>query len=389
MSSGPGGGAPQGPNARPVPDEALVLTGRLEDAGLADLLRPLLASRDSAVIEQRLGSLRKTAWVVEGRVVFATSTDPDDRLGECLLRLGLITLEALDESAREIRPGRRQGTILVERGACTPDDLVRGVEAQVERIVHDMLAWRTGEYRVNLGPIDTRDLIQVARPTEQLLLAGIKRSAGWSQVRRGLGQLEMVLERSPDADARLHRVDLDEDDMHAYSLVNGKLTVAQCCGMSYASAHDTCVTLYGLSCCGLLVPVILSEAEETRRLREAGHELVGIHDRVRGFDRVLAGLRAPLGQALGQRTAGFYDAVIAAVIDEHHDALRDVRLAEGLSLPLIVDNVEPVEAGRRCLVVERALVALEKSLVSQVNKALGPAAGDQVAAAFGAPGRSS
>jgi hypothetical protein len=366
----------------------LVLTGRIEDAALADLLRQLIATRETAVVSLATGSLRKAVWVQSGRIVFATSTDPDDRLGECMLRLGSITVRQYEESARQIRPGKRQGTILVEMGACTPDDLVRGVEAQVERIVADMLAWRTGDYRIDLGAFETSDLIQLAVPTEQILFHGIKRSAGWSQVRRGLGNLEMVLARAPDADARLHRLDLDEDDMHAYSLASGRLDVAQCCAMSYASEHETCVTLYGLACCGLLVPVVLSQEQEERRRREAGSELVGIHDRVRSFGQVLAGLCGPLAAALGDRAPDFYDAVLASILDEHHDVLRDVRLSEGLALALIVDNVQPVEEGRRCVVVERALVALERALVVEVGRALGPVAGERVAAAFGAPGRS-
>ena len=91
---------------------------------------------------------------------------------------------------------------------------------------------------------------------------------------------------------------------------------------------------------------------------------------------------------LGDRSDEFYDAVLADVLDEHHDVLRDVRLAEGLSLALIVENVEPVDPGRRCLLVERALVALEQGLVKEVANALGQAAGEQVAAVFGSPGRS-
>lgn len=388
MSVEPGGPDPFPVEGDAPPSDVMVLAGRLEDSSFVDLLRQLIVSRDTAVFELSQGSLRKSAWILEGRIVFATSSDPDDRLGECMLREGIISLEQYDASAKLIRPGKRQGTILVEMGHCMPEDLVRGVERQVERIIHDMFQWRAGDYRIELRPFDTGELIQLAISTEQLVFEGVKRAVGWSQVRRGLGNLEVLLIRAPDADVRLHRLDLNEDEMHAYSLANGRVNVAQCCAMSYASAHDTCVTLYGLACCGLLVPVTLTQAEEARRSREAGNEFVGIHDRVRGFDNALAGLRPALQQALGDRTDEFYDAVLADVLDEHHDVLRDVRLAEGLSLALIVENLEPVDPGRRCLLVERALVALEQGLVKEVANALGPAAGEQVAAVFGSPGRS-
>jgi hypothetical protein len=63
-----------------------------------------------------------------------------------LLRKGLISYRDLEESVRGIRAGRRQGTILVERGAIRSRDLVQGVTEQVQEIVYSLFLWQDGLY---------------------------------------------------------------------------------------------------------------------------------------------------------------------------------------------------------------------------------------------------
>src|SRR5262245_30332774 len=69
----------------------------------------------------------KSITVQAGRLVFASSTSRDDRLGDVLLRQGKITLHQYVEAGQSVRKGKRLGSILVEKGALTPKDLVIGV----------------------------------------------------------------------------------------------------------------------------------------------------------------------------------------------------------------------------------------------------------------------
>ena len=59
----------------------------------------------------------------DGRVVFATSNLPTDRLGEVLIRDGKITVEEYEASVRGLHKGKRQGRVLVESGALSPGEL--------------------------------------------------------------------------------------------------------------------------------------------------------------------------------------------------------------------------------------------------------------------------
>ena len=55
-----------------------------------------------------------------GRVVYARSSDPDERLGEDLLLRGKITVRQYLEASRLIAPGRRLGTILSSSARSSP-----------------------------------------------------------------------------------------------------------------------------------------------------------------------------------------------------------------------------------------------------------------------------
>src|SRR5260370_22286765 len=71
------------------------------------------------------GGIGKNLTFQDGRMVFASSSSVNDRLGELLLRRGRIGLRQYVESGAAIAPGKRLGQVLVEQGVLTPKDLVK------------------------------------------------------------------------------------------------------------------------------------------------------------------------------------------------------------------------------------------------------------------------
>lgn len=353
----------------------MTFSGRVDDHGLADILRNLVRSRDTALVTLEREGIRKAVHVQLGRIVFAQSGDRDDRLGECLLREGMISVEQYEQSGRLIRPGKRQGTILVELGYITPGELVKGVKLQVEHVVTDLLAWKQGTYRMTMRDLELKDIITLNISTENLLFHGVKRGAGWSQIVRGLGgTLDSVLERAADADARLYKLDLTDDESHVVGLVNGRLAASQICSMSYLSNHDTCLVLFALSCCGVLDVGHARDPESLFREQVAESEMQDVRGLVAAFNDALQVAAPHLVAAWGDATRDRVAAIAESMLDEHWDALRQVRLGEGRIDPQVVsENVADVEPGSRLAVVERALAAL--------GEALGAAAGDPQRAA--------
>ncbi len=357
-----------------IEDETLVLTGRLEESSFADLMKSLGKSRETGVATLAHEALSKSVNVQDGRIVFASSTDPDDRLGEVMLRAGMIGVAQYDESVKLIRPGRRQGTILVELGYITPSELVKGVKLQVEHVVSSLFTWRSGDYRIEMRTYDTRDMIQLNVATENLVFNGVKHGAGWSQVLRGLGgSMDTVLDRAPDADSRLYKLDMSDDESHVYSLANGRLSVSQICAMSYLHDYATCVTLWGLACCGILNVVTSKDAESLFREQVAEFELIEIRDLVQRWNEILRAACQAIEPHVAGGMRGFLDGVVAEVLDEHYDILRDVELSSYEVNPdLIEENLIAIDAGRRRRLVGQALDDLLVALLLKVKLEISP-----------------
>ena len=84
-----------------------------------------------------------------------------------LLRKGLITYRALEESVRALKAGKRQGTILVENGAIRSRDLVEGVTEQVQEIIYSLFGWEEGAYEFEEGDLPSREVIVLRMSTRR------------------------------------------------------------------------------------------------------------------------------------------------------------------------------------------------------------------------------
>ena len=108
--------------------------GTLARLSLPELLRELQSVRASGILSLVAGGARKALYVKEGRVVFATSNLPDDRLGERPAPRRQDHRRGVRGSIKaHLAHGRRQGKALVEIGVLTPDDLWRACSSRSAR----------------------------------------------------------------------------------------------------------------------------------------------------------------------------------------------------------------------------------------------------------------
>ena len=122
------------------------LKGQISDLPVPEILQHLRLSQATGILTLVAGGARKALYLKDGRVVFASSNLPNDRLGEILLREGKITVEEYDTSIKAISKGKRQGKVLVEMGALRPKDLWEGVQFQVKEIVYSVFQWDDGQF---------------------------------------------------------------------------------------------------------------------------------------------------------------------------------------------------------------------------------------------------
>lgn len=156
-------------------DRDLVLTGDVRAFPLADVLNLLHTSAKSGFLFFEDGSHAKSVFLHRGEVVFASSNQSFDRLGETLLRVGVITSEQFDAARRDYRPPARFGRILVERGFLTPRELWNGVKIQVEEIVRSLFSYASGSVAFWEGEVSPDNVVRLALPTGRLIAQGLRR----------------------------------------------------------------------------------------------------------------------------------------------------------------------------------------------------------------------
>jgi uncharacterized protein DUF4388 len=295
--------------------------GSLERTSVPALLRSLVRAGSTGPLRFNRAKVTKTVYLSEGRLIFATSTDPDDRLGEMLLRKGLITYRELEESVRAIRAGKRQGTILVESGSIRSRDLVEGVTEQVQEIVYSLFLWEEGDYEFVEGDLPSREVIQLRMSTEDLLMEGVRRVPRWSRIQAGAGGLDQRYTPSPDSTSIVEAMSLSKEELSLVAILDGTTALEEICAGSRQSDFTICRAVWGLWAAGVLdrVPQDTPEGrrsfEKTQPHAEAAGASVGRE--IEGFNARHRFLFELVSYELRERSVGFFERAFVRVAVEH------------------------------------------------------------------------
>jgi hypothetical protein len=188
-------------------DRDLVLVCDVRAFPLADVLGLVHNEGKSGLLFLTHAEHAKVVYLRGGEVVFASSNQRVDRLGSCLVRSGVITLEQLREAERSFSPSERFGKVLVELGFLTPRELWNGVKFQVEEVVRSLFAYTSGTVYFWEGEVQPDNVVRLALPTRRLVAEGLQRR---DELMRFLAALE---------DARTR---LETDPTHAASLAGAE-----------------------------------------------------------------------------------------------------------------------------------------------------------------------
>jgi hypothetical protein len=245
-----------------------LIAGRLEGISIPDLIWSLCRLQVTGTLKLTRSSVRKTVYIQNGRIVFAASSDPDDRLGELLFREGLVSLDQLNEAVRSVGTGKRIGTILVEAGHLSPENLVRGVLLQVKSIVLDLFSWEYGEYRFEEGPLPTNEVITLGMMTGELLMQGTRGIRSFTRIRRTVGPPRTCYALTDTWEELLEGLNLTEgEEMILSRMKTGAATVEELCRDLFLSNFEI-YQIYQ----GLLAFKILGAAQEDESIQRVATE---------------------------------------------------------------------------------------------------------------------
>jgi hypothetical protein len=362
------------PGAGGGEDEGLILRGRIEDTSVPELLRSVLGSGETGVLTFRRGEVTKSVFLHMGRVTYARSSNPDERLGEDLLLQGKITLRQYMEASKLIGPGRRLGTILVELGALESEDLLAAIEHHVREILLDVFTWDTGEYELVMTEPGEDDAVALSFSTEGLILEGIRRVRAWSRISRGIGgDIESAPVPTGNTEPLL-RVELSEEEQEVLTHVNGRATVEQICQVSYLSNIETCRVLWALMVLGVVRRGQPGEAAaQAQRVAEEEKEL-DLEGLVESFNQMLGRIYTFLQGRLGNGVDAFMDEALERVVGQYGALFYGVDLKQygRADYDQLLANVADLPPAQRRSLMLAGLNELVASIQLGVKQRHGP-----------------
>jgi hypothetical protein len=287
--------------------EELSIQGTLSEGTVPDLFRSLIRSSETAVVSLEGFGRTDVIYVNEGKIVFASSTDPDMGLGEVLLRGGELNLQQYNQAAERLVTPRRFGALLVELGILRPEDLSRAVERQASAIVLNAMRYRSGSYTIEFTSTFPDDIVTLPLSTERLILDGIRSIEFWSLITRGLGRLDRILEQAPGSNARSYALELNEEENHVFNLVSEPATIQDIVSHSYLSNFVSAKTLWGLLTINLIQDAEGASVVETRAAEESEYELAALVER---YNTAYQSIFHLVFQKIGDHIYDFIDRVL-------------------------------------------------------------------------------
>ncbi|MBU1244334.1 DUF4388 domain-containing protein [Myxococcota bacterium] len=211
----------------------VLFAGVIEEGSLLEFINFLGENNRSGVLVVVSDGVKKSVFFKEGQIRYATSTDPDDRLGNVLFRYGMVEKDKLTEALSD--RSRRLGEKLVQMGVLGISDLYRAIKAQVEEIVYSCFLFTTGSFYFYELATTASLPSHLHLATRNVLMEGVRRMDEMSYFRKKLPGAEVVPEVLKDATID----NLTKQESGILALIDGRCNLEELSRKSHLGVFDT------------------------------------------------------------------------------------------------------------------------------------------------------
>ena len=275
----------------------MAIRGSLREASLPDVLQLLALGSKTGCLSVAHRNSFGYVYFDKGRISYASIVNRRDRLGDILVKNGVITQAQLDTAieAQRLHRDVRLGELLVAQGALTREALTAHIRMQIEEAVYFLFTWTEGTFNFepDTAP-DSQDIIVSINP-ESLLLEGARRVDEWSLIEKKIPSFDIIFEldlpKLQDTEA-----ELEDNQRRLIELIDGQRDVTQLIEDSGLGEFDVGKALYGLASAGFVHKIgksrlsqpAISDAkvEEHRNLGVAFYKTGMLEEALREFRRV-------------------------------------------------------------------------------------------------------
>jgi serine/threonine protein kinase len=237
-----------------VPAAPLAPAPAPDPTPLFRLLREIYVGGKSGHLHLTSGHERRLLRILKGRIVDGSSDVEGERLGDILVRYGLLSQADLERAvAVVLRERRKIGRVLGEMGLLDRPRLEDALGLHVREVLFVMLD-RPGARFVFEDVSESLIEADLAcrLSTGELILEATRRVQDPQLVRRAIGDPSRVLVLSSDPLLRMQKITLTPIDGFVLSRIDGTLSAREILSLIPLSAEDVERSLFGLLCTGMV-----------------------------------------------------------------------------------------------------------------------------------------
>jgi tetratricopeptide (TPR) repeat protein len=225
------------------------------------LLNRIYSSRLTGQLQLVLGRVERQLFFDGGQLVFATSSDRHDSLGEMMLREGALTQSQFEEAAELVHTGQRFGSAIAEMGIRTVDEVNGWIQRQLTQITSSVLDYPAGRfYFFNSLDKNVAPEIAIPVPLGKLLLEAVRRAKDLP-LDPLAGDPVLRIDLSPDPLLRYQAVELNANERRLLASISRSVSAKDLFADTAIPKEDAARALYALLVLGTVVSV--SPAQQT------------------------------------------------------------------------------------------------------------------------------
>jgi curved DNA-binding protein CbpA len=242
------------------PTEQLPDSGEIDNHhALLALLNRIYSGRLTGKLQLVFGRLEKQLFFDSGQLVFASSSDRQDSLGEMMLRAGALTQSQFEEATLLVQTGQRFGSAIAEMGVYGVEEVTTWVQRQLIQITASVLDYPAGRYYF-FGSLEKNVVpeIGIPAPLGKLLLEAVHR-ANDLPVDHLAEDADLLVDLSSDPLLLFQAVELEKSERHLLGLISQPISAKDIISQSGLPKSQAAPALYALLLLGFVVDVPSTE----------------------------------------------------------------------------------------------------------------------------------
>lgn len=200
----------------------------LAEKSVPELLFDLYREKWSGIAKFNYDSVEKSLLIKSGKVVFANSSLPEEKLGNFMLKGGLISQEQLKEAEELLKNGfkGRIGDAFVKIGAISYHNLYSAITSLITIIIRSLFSLSSGNCTLLTRERLPKEQMFLDKDMENVILDGIRHIENQTLIDRLLPPLDAILNKTKDGMERFLRLNYRVGERQIFFAINGKNRVS-------------------------------------------------------------------------------------------------------------------------------------------------------------------